>query len=131
MVQNTYDREKWQLVKRIFVIDTFTGRNKSYQSQLYASDNYFEKYTRLRYIRRIELQFKLHDNHYYFGNRIPVPLLIVEYANVNTRDFRYGSNSDVDFEFRVTFLKNFTTSIFLYVRLRIGFIWVLLSFYDF
>lgn len=97
------------------MIDAFTGRNKSYRSHAYASDDYFEKYIHVHYIRSIELQFKLHENEYYFGNKIPVPLLIVEYADINTRDYRYG-NSDVDFEFRVTFYKDFTISIFLYVR---------------
>lgn len=102
-------------MKRFFVIDTFTGRNKTYRSHPYVSDNYLEKYLYLRYIRRIELQFQLHENHYYFGNKIPVPLLIIEYAFINMQDYRYSNNFEVDFEFRVTFTKNFTLSIFFHV----------------
>lgn len=102
-------------MKRFFLIDTFTGRNKTYRPHLYAPDNYLDKYSHIRYVRRMELQFQLHENHYYFGNKISVPLLIIEYGYIETRDFRYAPHLDVDFEFRVTFTKPFELNIFLHV----------------
>lgn len=97
------------------MIDTFTGKNQTYRSRLYAPDNIFEKYQSIRYVKRIELQFQLNENHYYFGNKISVPLLTIEYAYIDMRDFRWANNFDVDFEFRVTFAKEFDIGIFLHV----------------
>lgn len=114
-IQSPYDREKWQLVKRFFMIDTLSGRNKTYRPHLYATDNYFEKYLNFRYVKRMELQFQLHENHYYFGNKMSVPLLIIEYGYVEISEFRWTSDLNVNFEFRVTFLKNFTIGIFMHV----------------
>lgn len=97
------------------MIDTFTGLNKTYQAHRYTAENYFNKYLSFRYVRRIELQFQLNENHYYFGNKIAVPLLIIEYGNVDMSDFRWSNDWDVNFEFRVTFRKDFTIGIFLHV----------------
>lgn len=97
------------------MIDTFTGRNRTYQPHAYAEENVFEKYMNIRYVKKVELQFRLNENHYYFGNKISVPLLIVEYAYIDMRDFRYANILDVDFEFRVTFTKDFNIGIFLHV----------------
>lgn len=102
-------------MKRFFLIDTFTGLNKTYQPHPYTADNYFEKYHTFRYVKRIELQFQLNENHYYFGNKITVPLLIIEYAYVDMSDFRWSNDLDVSFEFRITFRKDFTIGIFLHV----------------
>lgn len=107
------DRDKWQLVKRFFLIDTITGRNKTYRPNAYVPENYFDKYSQIRYARRIELQFKLHENHYYFGNKITVPLLIIEYGYIEMHS--YSPDFDIDFEFRVTFTKDFELSIFFHV----------------
>lgn len=97
------------------MIDTFTGRNKTYQPHPYTADNYFDKYSHFRYVKRIELQFQLNENHYYYGNKIAVPLLIIEYGYVDMSDFRWSNDLDVNFEFRVTFRKDFTIGIFLHV----------------
>lgn len=97
------------------MIDTFTGQNRTYRSRLYAADNIFEKYLSIRYVKRIDLQFQLNENHYYFGNKMSVPLLTIEYAYIDMRDFRWANNFDVDFEFRITFAKDFDIGIFLHV----------------
>lgn len=97
------------------MIDTLTGRNRTYRPNAYAAENIFEKYMNIRYVKKVELQFQLNENHYYFGNKISVPLLIVEYAYIDLRDFRWANNLDVDFEFRVTFAKDFNIGIFLHV----------------
>lgn len=68
-----------------------------------------------RYVKKMELQFQLNENHYYYGNKISVPLLIVEYGYVDMNDFRWANNFDVDFEFRVTFTKGFNIGIFFHV----------------
>lgn len=103
------------MVKRFFMIDTFTGRNRTYRPHLYSADNYFEKYLNFRYVKKIELQFQLNENSYYYGNKISVPLLIVEYGYVDMNDFRWANNLDVDFEFRITFTKSFNSGIFIHV----------------
>lgn len=112
-MQPHHDRDRWQLVKRFFLIDAITGRNKTYRPNAYVAENYFDKYSQIRYARRIELQFKLHANHYYFGNKITVPLLIIEYGFIDMHS--YSPDLDIDFEFRVTFTKDFELSIFFHV----------------
>lgn len=97
------------------MVDIITGRNRTYQSPKYSADNYFDKYLHLRYVRRVELQFQLNENHYYYGNKISVPLLIIEYAYVDMLDYKYANNYDVDFEFKVTFKKTFLFGIFFHV----------------
>lgn len=118
-LKNPYERDKWQFVKRFFMIDTFSGRNRTYRPHPYAAENIFEKYSSIRYVKKIELQFQLHGNHYYFGNKISVPQLIVEYSNIELREFRYANSLDVDFEFRVTFTKEFGIGVFLHVSKKI------------
>lgn len=103
------------------MIDTITGRNKTYRSNSYTVENIFDKYLHLRYVKKVELQFQLNENHYFYGNKISVPLLIVEYASIDMRDYRYAHNIDVDFEFRVTFSKNFDIGVFLHVSQMIIF----------
>ncbi|XP_031629112.1 meckelin [Contarinia nasturtii] len=115
-----YERDKWQFVKRFFMIDTFTGRNRTYRSHPYAAENIFEKYTSIRYVKKVELLFQLNEHHYYFGNKISVPQLIVEYASIDMREFRYANNLDMDFEFRVTFTKEFGIGIFLHILFTIA-----------
>lgn len=97
------------------MIDVLTGRNRTYRAHPYTADNYFEKYLNFRYVKNIELQFQLNENHFYYGNKISVPLLIVEYGHVDINDFRWANNLDVDFEFRVTFTKSFNIGIFFHV----------------
>lgn len=98
------------------MIDVFTGRNRTYRSKSYAAENIFEKFMHIRYVKKVELQFQLNENDYYFGNKISVPLLIVEYAYIDMRDFHWANSLDIDFEFRVTFTKDFNIGIFLHVR---------------
>lgn len=114
MLSGRQEADKWQLVKRFFLIDAITGRNKTYRTNAYVPENYFDKYSQIRYARRIELQFKLHANHYYFGNKITVPLLIIEYGFIEMHS--YSPDVDIDFEFRVTFTKDFELSIFFHVN---------------
>lgn len=100
------------------MIDTFTGQNKTYQTHSYTAENYFDKYLNFRYVKRIELQFQLNENHYYFGNKIAVPLLIIEYGYVDMSEYRWSNYMDVSFEFRITFKKDFTIGIFMHVCIR-------------
>lgn len=102
-------------MKRFFLVDTFTGRNKTYRthSHPYASDDYLEKYSYIRYIRRMEFLFELQENHH--GNEVPVPLLIIEYATINMQDYRNSNDLRAAFKIRITFRKEFTLNIYFHV----------------
>lgn len=106
-------------MKRFFLIDTFTGLNKTYRPHSYVSEDYLYKYSHVRYVRWMEIQFHIHENHFYFGNKISVPILMIEYGYIDTRDYRWSTNLDVDFEFRVTFTKKFELNIFFHVSFDI------------
>lgn len=114
---NPYDRERWQLVRKFYLVDVFTAQNRSYRQQRYENAaNFDEKYIMIRYARRIEFRFELNENHRYYGNKISVPLLIIEYGEIDLYAYRHSSFYDIDFEFTVTFIKPFGMGTFFHVR---------------
>lgn len=117
--QYPIDKDKWQLVKRFFLIDIFSERNETYQNHFLTDDDLQEKYSTISYIRSIEIRFQLNEYEYYFGNKISVPLLIVTYRTVKMADLqKIGKSVDdyeLPFEFKVTFLKEYSVGTFLHV----------------
>lgn len=109
--QNPYDRDNWQLVRRFFIVDIFSARNQSYRSQFYSNENRPEKYMSLRYLRAAEFSFKLDADHRQHGNKISVPLLILEYGDVR-RPHNY-SVWDATFNFKITFIKRISMTTWL------------------
>lgn len=109
--QNPFDRENWQFVRRFFIVDIFSARNQSYRSQLYTTENRPEKYTTLRYLRGAEFVFSLNADHRQHGNKISVPLLILEYGDVR-RPQNYTS-WDASFHFKITFTKRISMTTWL------------------
>lgn len=97
------NREKWQLVKRFYMADIFTEPNKSYHHQRLSDRDDLHKYRLIRYICGVEISFYLSSDHGRYGNRIAIPLLILDYAE---RNLSSGSDrSHVDFMFKVSFTK--------------------------
>lgn len=117
--QYPIDKDKWQLVKRFFLIDIFSERNQTYRNKYLIDDDLQEKYSTISYIRRMEIRFQLSEYEYYFGNKISVPLLIVTYRTVKTvnlqNTLRSVDNYELPFEFKVTFLKEYSIGTFLHV----------------
>lgn len=76
--------------------------NHSYRSQFYSDENRPEKYFSIKYLRRAEFVFKLNPDHRQHGNKISVPLLILDYG-----DKRSGNYSawEGGFHFQITFSK--------------------------
>lgn len=97
------NREKWQLVKRFYLADIFTEPNKSYNQQRLSDRNDLHKYRLIRYICGVEISFYLSSDHGRYGNRIAIPLLILDYAE---RNLSLGfDRNHVDFTFKVSFTK--------------------------
>lgn len=120
--QQSHDKDKWQLVKRFFLVDIFSGRNESFEPIFLSHDNFHEKYTTVTYIRSLEIKVQLNEYEYYFGNKISVPLLIITYATVKIPDLqKYGkdtSDHEFMFEFKVTFSKPYGIGTFLHVKTK-------------
>lgn len=77
--------------------------NHSYRGQFYSDENRPEKYIAIKYLRRAEFVFKLHPDHRQHGNKISVPLLILDYGDVKRTD-NY-STWEGGFHFQITFSK--------------------------
>lgn len=97
------NREKWQLVKRFYLADIFTEPNKSYHQQRLSDRDDLHKYSLIRYVCGVEISFYLSSDHGRYGNRIAIPLLILDYAERNlSTEF---DRTHVDFMFKVSFTK--------------------------
>lgn len=112
------DPEKWQLVRRFLMVDALSGMNDNFKPQMYDEGTPQEKYHFVRYIKRVELEFRLHADHEKNPNRVAVPLLKLEYGLVNTSQELSNSFFEelVDFEFKVTFNKKYSFESILEVR---------------
>ncbi|XP_055605729.1 meckelin [Uranotaenia lowii] len=124
---DTDDPERWQLVRRFLMVDTISGLNENYKPRLYDEDVLQEKYHYVRYVKRIDLDIRLHPENEKHPNRVTVPLLKLEYAIVNTSSGSFDSFQEevVDFEFRITFTKAYSFESLLEIVLPI---FILLAF---
>lgn len=95
-------------MKRFFIIDTVTGLNQSYRQELYQNVNFYEKFNKLRYVRRVKLRFKIKDGDKNL-NRIVIPLLILDYEQINITDYKVKNRKLVaNFQFQINFIKNYS-----------------------
>ncbi|XP_052890600.1 meckelin [Anopheles moucheti] len=117
--------DRWQLVKRFLLVDTVSGLNELHKPKLYGEMDMKNQFFFLRYVRKIELEFKLHPDHGKHPNRISIPLVRMEYALLNMSAQSAQSTSTIDFEFTVTFTKSYSYSSLLEILLPI---FVLLAF---
>ncbi|XP_037038516.1 meckelin [Bradysia coprophila] len=102
------NREKWQLVKRFFLLDTFTDRNSTFRKQTYNDRNELQRFKSFRYAKDVELIFTITTDHTTYPNRISVPLLKVNYGEVNITNLNGKSFSVyVDFRMQIKFVKNY------------------------
>jgi hypothetical protein len=133
------DQEKWQLVKRFYLVDTVSGRLNSQEPE--DSDlKFYEKFSQISYVKSMELKFHLPDNDDDLeeSNKIVIPLLILEYATLNLTDVaeklkQNGSTLNpedfynVEFSFKIKFDKKCHFSFHLEILLPIL---VLLAFFN-
>ncbi|KAJ6624104.1 Meckelin, partial [Pseudolycoriella hygida] len=108
------NREKWQLVKRFFLLDTYTDRNSTFRQRIYNDRNALQRFQSIRYAKDIELIFTISNDHSTHPNRISIPVLKIVYGEVNITNLNEKSfNVFLDFRIRITFVKDYEfTSIF-------------------
>lgn len=101
-------REKWQLVKRFFLVDIFTALNETYRPKMFSDSDGVQRYRAIRYVESVELRFGVVDDRSLYGNKMTTPLLILGYGEVDiTRQVNVidvdAQDLYVDFSFRVVF----------------------------
>lgn len=99
------------MVKRFYLIDVFTEENINYKQNLYNDNDILKKYRQIKYINNIELNIHLNEDHNKYKNKISVPILHLNYEHINTTQFQFnngaGGNLYVNFQFKLTFTKNY------------------------
>lgn len=143
------DIEKWQLVKRFFLIDTVSGRNKNASVDDNEEWKFYEQFSQISYVKSIEMRFQLSssagdeaddDENSDEINKIGIPLIVIEYGTLNLTQIasiiRSSSNADadrlynVDFTFKIKFTKrpnlNFFFQIILPILILIAFFYSLM-----
>lgn len=142
--------ERWQLVKRFFLIDTVSGKifnsgkntNIDDEGNEMATAKFYEQYSQINYVKTIEMRFHLSDDDENSGefNKINIPLIIIEYGSMNLTQIsnvvKSSSNGDesdlynVDFSFKIKFTKrpnlNFFFQIILPIFILIAFFYALM-----
>jgi hypothetical protein len=142
------DIEKWQLVKRFFLIDTISGRINAMSGNGSDDDEmkFYEQFNQINYVKSMEMRFQLSsaageeedDENSDEINKIGIPLLVIEYGTLNlTHIVKSSSNTDddrlynVDFSFKIKFTKrpnlNFFFQIILPILILIAFFYSLMS----
>ncbi len=96
------------MVKRFFLLDTFTDQNGTYRKQTYNDRNELQRFQSLRYVKDVELIFTITNDHSTYPNRISVPVLKVTYGEVNITSLSGKSfNVYLDFQIEIKFVKNY------------------------
>ena len=143
--------ERWQLVKRFFLIDTVSGKNVNSGKNTnndddgdeMASAKFYEQYSQINYVKSIEVRFHLSDDDENSDefNKINIPLIIMQYgsmnltqiANVVKSSVMYDESElyNVDFSFKIKFTKrpnlNFFFQIILPIFILLAFFYALMS----
>ncbi|CAO1407289.1 unnamed protein product [Diamesa serratosioi] len=151
LIRNSFDHnenddiEKWQLVKRFFIIDTVSGSLASSLKDTLNDDvNFSEKYSQINYVKSVELNFQLKsdddtDDNSDEMNKINIPLLVLSYGQLNitqrVKEFKNAIDEsdmyNVEFTFRVKFGKkpkfNFLFQILLPVIIMLAFLYSLMQ----
>ncbi|XP_053680358.1 meckelin [Anopheles nili] len=118
--------DRWQLVKRFLLVDTVSGLNELHKPKQFGEIDVRSQFFFLRYVKRIELEFRLHPDHGKHPNRIAIPLVRMEYALLNMSAAQVPQvGNTVEFEFHVSFTKAYSYSSLLEILLPI---FVLLAF---
>src|SRR5690349_16587460 len=123
------DVERWQLVKRFFLIDTVSGRQFSTNGKTKDLDDdfklkFYEKFNQIKYVQSVELRFYINsdDDSSDANNKIKIPLLLLNYGLLNLTSIKPMDESDiynVDFSFKVTFIKRPSLNNFFQIALPI------------
>lgn len=97
--------EKWQLIKRFYLVDTENGRNLSYEKNLYSDENILRKYHYMKYLKDVRLEFTIQKD-----NKMSSPLLILEYGEINSTVFERRNETEfyLKLKFSVIFKKSYS-----------------------
>lgn len=141
------DIEKWQLVKRFFLIDTISGRQPTMDGKNAVSNDddtakIYEQYSQISYVKSIELRIPMNQNGDEDSNkinRINIPLLVLEYGKLNLTKAansikssqREGHLYNINFSFKIKFIKrpnlNFFFQIIMPSLVSVAFFYALLQ----
>lgn len=102
------DQDKWQLVSRFVTFDTFTELDNSPRPavSLFSTAARLQQFRSVRYVRNIELQIRIDGSHTERPNRIFAPLLVIDYATLNTTALLTSdARAYVEFSYAVSFTK--------------------------
>lgn len=99
-------------MKRFFLVDTVSGRQFSTNGKTKDDDDdsqmkFHEKFNQIRYVRSVELRFYYDDDESHAGNKINIPVLILDYGVLNLTSTTSAESEayNIDFSFKVTFIK--------------------------
>lgn len=113
VIQTTYpfqeqNRDKWQLVKRFFLLDTITDQNATFRKRIYSDRDELYRFHSLRYVKNVEMIFTINNDHSTHPNRMSVPVLKMTYGEVNITTIHGKSfNVYLDFQIKIKFVKNY------------------------
>lgn len=99
-------QEKWQLIKRFYLMDNKNGKNMSYEKNVYSSDdNILNMYNTIKYLKDIRLEFNILKD-----NKMSTPLLILEYNEIKSTDLKKKNETEfyMQFKFSVIFKKSYS-----------------------
>uniref|UniRef100_A0A336LUV8 CSON013682 protein n=1 Tax=Culicoides sonorensis TaxID=179676 RepID=A0A336LUV8_CULSO len=108
--------EEWTLVKRFTLIDILSGANVHFREEKYQEPKFEHQFNYVRYVKSVELRFKIHD-HNKRSNRISVPLLVIDYGVLNSTEANQVEN--INFEFKINFSKHYSFDYLLEILLPI------------
>lgn len=146
------DIEKWQLVKRFYLIDNVSGRNGGKNRNSNNDDEetdddemkFYEQYSQINYVKSIEMRFHLSDDdddeNFEEFNKINIPLLLIEYGTLNLTQIANAMKSsisgddsqfyNVEFSLKIKFTNlpklNFFFQIMLPIFILIAFFYALM-----
>jgi len=121
--QLSNDVERWQLVKRFYLIDTISGRRKAKESGAVGGDN--EQLTTISYAKSIELRIQINDDYENSNevNKISTPLMVIEYETIDLTNLSDSKSKlkalNVDFTFTIKFSKRPDVAFFFQIILPI------------
>jgi hypothetical protein len=124
-------------VKRFYLIDSVSGRQATSNGKSTDDEpKFYEQFSQINYVKSVELRFQMNDDDDDTSdefNRINIPLLVIEYGALNLSQVKSDAseNFNVDFTFKIKFVKkpnlNFFFQIILPIAILLGFLNALLQ----
>lgn len=125
------DAERWQLVKRFYLIDTLSGRRaSSSSSSVGESSEPPPNLSTISYAKSIEMRIQINDDYESSNevNKISIPLLVIKYETIDMTNSSFAGGKpstkqpkslNVDFTFSIKFVKRPDVAFFFQIVLPI------------